>query len=86
MIIKSARFVSPHSRHSVIIEMKVKHDGVAGASYVSCCANTRTFNLSQFAGVKDGPKGDALIAYLKAAAGAGSKIRDAIDFARSKGF
>lgn len=85
MIIKSARFVSPSSRHSVLIEMRIDHDGAAGRGYVTCAANTRTYKLGQCSGVKDGPAGDALIAYLRAAS-AGGKIRAAIDHARRQGW
>ncbi|WP_315833876.1 hypothetical protein [Bradyrhizobium prioriisuperbiae] len=84
-VIKSARFVQPHSRHSVVIEMQVDHEGAA-AEYVSCRANTQTYALREFAGVKDGPLGDDLINYLNAAVRGSGRLRSAIDSARSMGF
>ena len=85
MSIKSARFVGPHSRHSVIIEIRLDHKGASGP-IVSCRANTQTYQLREFDGVKDGPLGDTLIVYLQAAANGRGRIKGAIDRARSAGW
>jgi hypothetical protein len=85
-IIKSARFVQPHSAHRVVIEIRCDHSGVANAACpVSAIASTETFRLSEISNLRDGPAGDALASYLMAASSTGL-IRAAIDHARGKGW